>query len=153
MNASELVELRRDELRDFFAGRFGLNWRQIVALQADVHPRSFQLWYHLPSTRLFKLVTQVEAYARKIGFTSASDQPLAAALKRRKKLRAAAKAEVAKLRSEREEAVFCVEDFARRWNELKLEESRRREERGGGSVSPASPGPGHEAQSLLLPAL
>ena len=101
MTAKEFLELRRDELRDFFAGRFGYHWRNTVAHQTEVSARVFQKWYQLPPGSLFKLILRLEAYARSVGFESPADEPVRSAIEQREQLRQAAKAELARLQCER----------------------------------------------------
>src|SRR5262249_49873071 len=82
MTLEQFTTRRKEELIAFFEARFGTHWRQIVAIQTKTHPRTFQRWKGRTAVSLYRQIQELEAWARSIGFQSAVDETVQAALKR-----------------------------------------------------------------------
>src|SRR5260370_42408320 len=92
---------RRDELLEFFQVRFGPQWRQIVARQAGLHPRTFQYWKYAHATSLYRQLLKLEGWARSVGFQSPLDQEFQTRLETHQKFQEAAKEAIEEHESKR----------------------------------------------------
>ena len=96
MTLRDFTVARKEELIAFFKARFGPRWRRIVARQADMHPASFHRWKAAPPVSLYRQIDKLERWARSIGFQSAMDEDLRAAIGEHQRFREAAAEEVDK---------------------------------------------------------
>jgi hypothetical protein len=94
MTLEKFTIMRRDELLTFFKERFGKHWRQIVARQTHMHPRSFQRWKDAPPLSLYRQIHKLETWARTIGFQAATDAEVQEALREHANFKQAAAQEV-----------------------------------------------------------
>src|SRR5687768_16539571 len=101
MTLEEFTTLRRDELIRFFEARFGRRWRQIVAHQAGLHPRTFQYWKYSRASSLYRRLIKLERWARSVGFESGTDEKVHDRILALQKLKQAAKQEIEKAQSKR----------------------------------------------------
>src|SRR5580704_11665342 len=94
MTLEEFTTLRRDELREFFAARFGSHWTRIVANHVGFHPRTFEYWKNSPPTSLYRQLLTLEKWARSIGFLPSTDEELQSRIQRHEEFQRAAAAEI-----------------------------------------------------------
>lgn len=80
MTLQQFTILRRDELLSFFKARYGRSWQRLVTRQTNMNPRSFHRWKSAAPLSICRQIQKVEAFARTIGFESATDAEVQARL-------------------------------------------------------------------------
>jgi hypothetical protein len=131
MTLGDFTILRRDELLAFFRARYGRPWRKIVARQANMHPRCFERWKGVPPLSIFRQILRLEAWARSVGFSSATDVEVQAALREHKQFVEAAEQEVVTAQSKRNYRLSGAEDLEQHRIKLEMEAAIRRMRAGG----------------------
>jgi hypothetical protein len=110
MTLEAFTILRKGELVAFFKALYGRRWRCIVARQVDMHPRAFERWRAAPPVSLYRQIHKLEVWARSIGFKSATDSEVQAALREDQQFKETAACEVAEALSKRNKASDAGED-------------------------------------------
>jgi hypothetical protein len=110
MTLEAFTILRKDELVAFFKALYGRRWRCIVARQVDMHPRAFERWRAAQPVSLYRQIHKLEVWARSIGFRSATDSEIQAALREDQQFKATAAQEVEKALSKRNKPPEAGED-------------------------------------------
>jgi hypothetical protein len=106
----QFTNFRRDELIAFFRVRFGRSWRQVVARQTNMHPRSFQRWNGAPPTSLYRQIHKLERWARSIGFQASTDAEVQAAIQAHERFKAEAAEAIESAKSKRNLASSTEQD-------------------------------------------
>jgi hypothetical protein len=104
MTLQDFTTRRRDELSEFFKARFGCHWRQIVARQVGLHPRTFQYWKYARATSLYRQLLKLEEWARSVGFQSPLDQEFQTRLEEHQKFQKAAQEAIQEHESKRNQS-------------------------------------------------
>ena len=132
MTLGDFTILRRDELLAFFRARYGRRWRKIVARQANMHPRCFERWKGVPPLSIFRQILKLETWARSVGFNSATDAEVQAALREHKEFVKAAAQEVETAQSKRNDCLAGADDLEQHHIGLEIAAAMRRRRMGSG---------------------
>jgi len=99
MTLEEFTIRRKEELVAFLKARFGRRWRCIAARQVNMHPRAIERWKAARPISLYRQIHKLETWARSLGFQSATDSEVHAALRADQQFKENAAQEIQKARS------------------------------------------------------